>query len=460
MTCRRRLAVGIAICCLALGTARALATDAKDQQSPPGLFDKLIADLSSDDWKTRDHAQQELARFGPAAAPRLKERLSGSNDPDLRTRLEGILKQIEEDAAGGPTFVTLHLKDAAPQDAFEELAKQAGAKLETEPPGLLRADDAPRVTIDADRQPFWDVMRRLCASCGVRPERSGGGKLALSADDGSWGRRPHVTSGPFLVTASELLVTRTVRFGADAKAPDPKAAANAVAPADGVRDHAQLQVEALFEPKLYAMSWSVGDVVEAADDAGHSLVLPRGAEPRRRAVYGGTRAGEWESTVWLGVPPRDRPGARLARVKFLSSFSVQTGVETLEVPNILTAKDVERVAGPARVVVKGVTRVGSDQYELAVASYPAGDVQAWRAVQAGQFRRGPRLLDANGRELMSGGGSSTMSATEYTSQLRFTGDPVGAAANLPREPARLVWDLPTGVRQVQVPVEFENLPLP
>jgi hypothetical protein len=461
-----RRALSVIVCCAALLAPRAAGADdpekpAQKATSPAddAALDKLVRQLSDDDWKVREKAQQDLGRFGAGAVPRLQAELKGAKDPDLRARLEGAIKQIEENDATGPTFVTLHLKDAAPAEAFDELARQAGAKLATEPPGLLQRDDLPRVTLDAERQPFWIVMRQLCGTCRVRPERSGEKKLALAADDGSWARRPFVTSGPFLVTANELYVTRGIRFGAEppAEAKPPKAppAPPGMAGRDeGVADHAQLQVEAWFEPKLHGMSWSVGNVVEATDDAGRSMLLPRGAEPRRRATYGGSRYyGEWESVVWLAVPPNDRPHSKLTRLKFLSSFSVQTGVERIEVPNVLTAKDVEHVAGPARLVVKGVTRLGNDQYELSVGSYPVSDVQAWRGVQAGQFRRGPRLLSDDGRELSQAGGSSSMSDREYASQLRFMAD-------RGKEPAKLVWDVPTGVQQYAVPVEFVDLPVP
>ena len=462
----------LCLCHIAFAADEAAAPDGASQEKPAAAppdpaLEAVIAQLSHDDWKVREKAQQDAARFGRPAVPRLQALLGGTKDPDLRARLEGVLKQIEENDASGPTFVTMRLKDAAPALAFDELARQAGAKLQTQPPGLLQRPDLPPVTIDAERQPFWDVMRKLCAACKVRPERSGGGTLALAADDGAWGRRPAFTSGPFLVTAAELYVTRGVRFGGEAPAGGKPGGPPAPVPPGAARqlggfggndppgDHAQLQLEALFEPKLHGMAWSVGNVVEATDDAGRSLVLARGAEPRRRSVYGGSRAGEWEGILWLDVPDRPRPDARLARVKFLSSFSVQTGVERIEVPDVMNAKDVERVVGPARIVVRGLKKAGDRQYELGVASYPRGDVQPWRAAQAGQFRRGPRLLDADGRELMSGGGSSSMSEKEYTSQLRFT-----RVANGAGEPVKLVWDVPTGVQQFTVPVEFEDLPMP
>jgi hypothetical protein len=455
-----RLGWVIPLCCLCAARPAYAAEPAPPAEGAARL-EALATQLSDDDWKSREKAQQELARFGPTAVPRLRALLSTAKDPDLRARLEGILKQIEQNDATGPTFVTLHLKAVPPALAFDELARQAGAKLETNPPGLLQRDDMAPVTIDIDREPFWDALRKLCATCKLRPDRSGGGKLSLAADDGTWARRPAVTSGPFLVTANEAYVTRGVRFGADpamVQAPPPALPGR---PGDGVANHTQVQVEALFEPKLHGLAWSVGNVVEASDDAGRSLLLARGAAPQRRSVYGGSRSGEWESIVWLGVPPAGGGPRRLAKLKFFTTFAVQTGVETLEVQDVLAAKDVERIVGPSRVVVKGVTRLGDDDFELQVKSVPAGGVQAWRDAVGAQFRRGARLIDAEGRELMQAGGSSSMGPTEYTAETRFTrARRFGGGGAAPGIPVKLVWDLPTGVQQFEVPVEFSDLPLP
>ena len=449
----------VAVSCCLCSNSSTFAADPPPPAAPTpqekAQLDALVTRLSDDDWKAREKAQQDLTRFGPGAAPRLKEVLAGAKDPELRTRVEAILKLIEQNDATGPTFVTLHLSAAPAALAFDELARQAGAKLETNPPGLLARDGIAPVTIDADRQPFWDVLRKLCGTCGVRPERSGGGKLLLTGDDGSWARRPAVLSGPFLVTANEAFVTRGVRFGA------PKAAANPPPRPDpraqGVFDHAQVQLEAFFEPKLHGAAWSPGNVVSARDAGGLSLVIPRGAEPRRRSTYGPGRTGEWEATVWLAAPDR---GARvLAALNFNSTFTVQTGIESIELLDVLNIKDVERTVGPARITVQGVTRLGEDELELRVKSVPAGDVQAWRGAVSGQFRRGPRLLDAEGREWMQAGGGSSMSATEYSAQTRFN-RPNAVRPGAPADPVKLVWDLPTGVQQFEVPVEFKDLELP
>src|SRR5688500_15615269 len=226
---KRRCSPVVAYClfgCLAAALCGAAdpppkpAEDPQKAKAEAAQLDALVKQLSHDDWKTREKAQEELARFGAGTAPRLKELLTTTKDPDLRGRVEGVLKQIEVNDASGPTFVTLHRSDAAPALAFDELARQASAKLETQPPAVLQRDDLPRVTIHVDRKPFWEVLRQLCATCNLRPERSGGGRLLLSADDGSWARQPASISGPFLVTASEAYVTRGIRLGAEAAGGD------------------------------------------------------------------------------------------------------------------------------------------------------------------------------------------------------------------------------------------------
>ena len=72
-------------------------------------------ELASTEGLVSDHLLQQISRISNVEA----------------------LKQIEENDATGPTFVTLHLKETAPALAFDELVRQAGAKLETQPPALM-----------------------------------------------------------------------------------------------------------------------------------------------------------------------------------------------------------------------------------------------------------------------------------------------------------------------------------
>src|SRR5437773_2103341 len=57
---------------------------------------------------------------------------------------------------GGPTRVTLHLKDAAPQAVVAELSKQAGVSIRLQ---LWGEEDRKKpVTLDLEDQPFWTAL--------------------------------------------------------------------------------------------------------------------------------------------------------------------------------------------------------------------------------------------------------------------------------------------------------------
>jgi hypothetical protein len=71
----------------------------------PIMIDKIksmVGELSADDFKQREQAEQQLVAMGPAVAAVLKQ-MSGSQPPEAQQRIESILKQLEKKsgAAGG-----------------------------------------------------------------------------------------------------------------------------------------------------------------------------------------------------------------------------------------------------------------------------------------------------------------------------------------------------------------------
>jgi hypothetical protein len=54
---------------------------------------KLIADLDNDEFAVREQAQRELERMGEDAAPALRKALAGKPAPEVRRRIESILKK-------------------------------------------------------------------------------------------------------------------------------------------------------------------------------------------------------------------------------------------------------------------------------------------------------------------------------------------------------------------------------
>jgi hypothetical protein len=66
----------------------------------PMMIDRIkamVAELSADDFKQREQAEQQLIAMGPSVAAVLKE-MSGSQPPEAQQRIESILRQVEKKA--------------------------------------------------------------------------------------------------------------------------------------------------------------------------------------------------------------------------------------------------------------------------------------------------------------------------------------------------------------------------
>jgi hypothetical protein len=59
----------------------------------------IVLELSADDFKQRERAEQQLVAMGSVVSSVLKE-MSASQPPEAQQRIESILKQLEKKPAG------------------------------------------------------------------------------------------------------------------------------------------------------------------------------------------------------------------------------------------------------------------------------------------------------------------------------------------------------------------------
>jgi WD40 repeat protein len=69
----------------------------------PRRIARLISDLESDKFKVRQKASAELARLGSHAQPALRRALAGKPTLEVRSRIERLLRHIEQSATAGPS---------------------------------------------------------------------------------------------------------------------------------------------------------------------------------------------------------------------------------------------------------------------------------------------------------------------------------------------------------------------
>src|SRR5437762_2646134 len=97
----------------------------------------LLAQLKSDDWRSRQEAVDKLVTMGDAAIPHLQQLLAGTSDNEVRSRAASAIARIEDQRRVGASMVTMKLAGVPASKAFEELFHQAQATVQTEPADLL-----------------------------------------------------------------------------------------------------------------------------------------------------------------------------------------------------------------------------------------------------------------------------------------------------------------------------------
>jgi hypothetical protein len=411
-----------------------------------------VAKLSADDYQTRQDAQDQLVRYGAEARPYLQKLLAATTDPEARTRAEAAVAQIDEDRATGASLVTLHVKDAPADQVLAELSRQGMFAIPVIPENLFKQEhlNVPKLTMDVDRQPFWVAMREFCEKSQLRINAMGGDRrfvVMQGGDDSLFGLA--VYSGPFMVVANSVTRTSSIALGRNRT------------PAKNLG----VQVSVYAEPKLNVMGHDYYlRLTEATDDRGNSLLVPG------QGAYGSM--GQDTSCRWtlgqsLAIP--DNLGTRLVRLKGFSRALVQTRSETWEVAAdaVPTAPGgggggdpgppAKSIAGRKYVAaeLKGTT---GNLYELKltiVREGPARRQEDWQ-----QWGRGVRVsvLDAEGKALASRGSNTSGPEDKVTCTYSFGRDlDTGGKAGVP---AKVVVEVPTETREVEVPFEFRDVPLP
>jgi hypothetical protein len=431
---------GLGIGAIALAAETKLAVT-QPTSAPSAKIEAAIKALSSDSWKERQAAQDVLVTLGDEIVPRLRKLATQSGDEEVRTRAGAALRQIEENAHLGPSIVTLHLKDAKPQDVFAALGKQAHCEFPTWPRNLFQQNvNNTLVTLDYDHVDFWTVFKDACQKSGVFPQQIGNERgMSLQQGSSSYWNGPSVTSGPFLIVANRIYRSNSIDL----------------ANPGNVQHDFQLGLCAFAEPKIKVVQSSYNvHVDEAVDDRGNSLV----SESR---MYDGMSNGQqwmWNLTANLNYPDPDKVGKTIKRFKGKIKFLVQTKSETLDVPDILNVKNLQKTVAHRRMLIKECKKNG-EQYEVQMTLYrDAMSQQDWQSIQNPGYT--VRLLDKEGHSLSANGWGGGGGVNEMTYNWNFTRNSWGGEEGKIGEPHRLVWEIPLETRETDVAFEFKDLPMP
>lgn len=413
----------------------------------PAAIDAAISKLADPDWRKREKALSALIQMGEAAVPSLKKLEQTTQIDEVRNAAQTALRQIGENRIIGPSFVTLHLKNASPRQAFEALARQSFTALKPASADVWAQLGDMKVNIDVEREPFWVAMRSLSRQTGMElVTENGQAQLLPTGGISRTASRHGAVSGAFLIVPMQATLNRTVDFEQD----DPP-----------IEEDFSLELEAFPEPKLRVVHVSPTlKLLEAVDDKGNSLVpdpVPSVGAIEENDVSPAMGDNAINLTAALKRPKNI--GSKLARLRGSVAFRVQLESRIIEVKDLKAMKDLPQMINGTRLVFNELKKE-DDQYSLRV-TLPINNENpgSFQEIQNSMNQR-LRLLDAKGLPMEShgvSGGDGNGTTIQFT--LNF-GRSMQDNGQMSGEPVRLVWEIPTKTRDIDVQFELKDLKLP
>lgn len=350
---------------------------------------------------------------------------------------------------GGPTLITMHLKDATAQAVLQELTRQAGV-----PVRLLFSDDAlppQKYTLDIEKQPFWTALLEVCRQLQLAPQLAGDRNI----QDLLPGNPDDATGALIPINPLMTLTAREMRHEHSFSLKN----ANGALQAQQDTHSIYFNGWALVDPKIHvAPNTTVNvDITEAVDEKGQELPHEQGGASFVQSP------ALWDLQLNLGG--RADAGKTLASLKGIIKAFVVSKNEKWEVADLAnagpTTKTVKTPQGNETYRLVDLAQNGK-QYEVTIGvtrpaqAEPAPDedvnIQQLRTARQdlGSFTR---LLDAQGRDIPYISSKIDGEAITLTFGRQEGENAAGA-------PNRLVLDIPVEFRELQIPFEFKNVPLP
>ena len=417
--------VALSVVCTTVGGAVQSATQ-------PSVIsaDEILRQLEATDVRARQAAVDRLAQLGPAAEPVLRSLLERNLDADSRKNVAVALERIHDAQVLGASLITVHVNAAPANDVLRSIEEQCQAILPVIPKNLL--DAAPRLSLDLERRPFWEIMREVSERLGVEylsPE--GEVRLAHSAE-----RHHGLTSpaGAFLVSADAI----------------------------GYRSRLNVELAVYAEPKVVVVR--VGDfkLDRAEDDQGRPLLPLTTRRPGGRPWFGRGGFGRFaESGPRRIVLPYKSPTGDVTKIShFQGSIAVlaQAGTQMWEIADPLTLTPQTRVVGTLPVTLQRFSAKRSGKgYELEALIASDLTDTAGRDQVLDSMRSRLRLLDSEGRPFRTGDldATRTSEGTQVTADFSFP-DPQKVQIG---PPTRLTWEIPAELRKVVIPFDFKDIPI-
>jgi len=447
---RERAARILVVLVSALACAGRLIAQTLPAEAPPAadqvdeaqaLIDSLLDDLTGADDAARQKAQKQLVGMGDLAIAPLQTYLRGAHLPISKQRVQAVLDELETHFKFQPTLVTIKMDNVHPREVFKEFSKQSGVAIEPQWDFWTQGGygNLPKkVSIDIKDQPFWPALLDFCAKAKVNINNGGNGsQISLYPGDNGQYSGPRFVSGPIVFVLSG--VYRNIYF-------------NGGKP----NRNLNIQFQALMDPKLNVLDGSYEVKLSKADgDKGTSLVQPTQNENSRT----GGNGWQWYLSAPLTYASGDN--TKVAVLKGSARYRIRSGTQKLEIDDVQNAAGKTASGGGYTLTFNSIKPMESKNSSWEVSFTLASDKQPEPGIgfdypQANAMH----LYGADGVEwrhnsMNMNGGPKQMQITMHYTMVRR-----GPATQPVGEPKKFVLEVSTGTRNIRVPVEFSDIPLP
>jgi hypothetical protein len=333
--------------------------------------------------------------------------------------------------------ITLHIKDLPPKDAIAKLGEAAGVNISVWPDtawdSRFRGNKAvPKVTIDAEAQPFWAVARDLCQQADAKPADMG------TPDQLTIMESENFFDSPVYMGPAHLAIVTGIRRSYQTTFSGPARKS----------EHMSVELDLWFDPRLqFLQSAHTVTVTEALDENGVSIVVP--ADKAMDRFSRALQRLHMNTSVRLNYDP--------AKSKTLKKFSgylrliMESKREEIRIADLANAEGIEAMAAGVRLVITEVIPQNKSlQIKYTITPQVEISDERWTEISQSAFSRmivtnetGRRIsLDKNSRGSRKKIDGTLTLNTSDNSKLN------------------LVWPIATETEQVDLPFEFNDLPLP
>jgi len=385
---------------------------------PSGQLARWLADLGSETWRAREAAEAALVRYGPDAVPALNQLIRQNPDLEVQSRAHEILRRIQSWPLYAK-FVTVHLHQVPARAAFAEIAAAAGMPLPAADAGVWNAP-LPTVTLDFDRAPFWNVVVEACRQAHLCLQLDPADLRTVELRRGDIGN-PCISQAILGIPPQEAMTFDTGAMN--------------------------LKFPLIAEPDVRILECPVAEnsqplwsFEEALDENGRSYAI------ESPSITDATESGHWVEAML----DSDRPVHEFSSIRIKACVILQSEGALLEVG------DFGRLA-TASAVSSGLTLTATRTGPMsATVSIRRGPFSAQQADLIDRyFKVSTRLLDEQGRPFETASSDLSLTRSAIIRHIVFS----QTAGSPPRQPQKLLIDVPTAVRQILIPLSWRDVVL-